>query len=90
MGIRMERTRELKASGWCRQERGEGVLATKWAREERSTGARRNDTPATGAAIRTSVDLFVVLMVDANVCAEITLAKTALSSCNHTLVSVLD
>ena len=26
-----------------------GGLATKSAREERSTGARRNDTPATGA-----------------------------------------
>ena len=62
----MERTRELKASGWCSQARKKGlhasdemtgvdknggvvVLATKWAREERSTGARRNDTPATGA-----------------------------------------
>ena len=84
----MERARELKASGWCRQEQGG---------ERRSLqgkgGRRAHDAtihPRRAQQIRTSVELLVVLMVDANVCAEITLAKTTLSSCNHALVSVLD
>ena len=77
--------------------KGERLVSTRTGGQRRSgqgkRGRRAHDAtihPRRAQQIRTSVELLVVLMVDANVCAEITLAKTTLSSCNHALVSVLD
>ena len=86
MGIRMERTRELNASGWCRQERG----ASDEVGKGREVDGRTTQRYTRDGRNKYTRVLSCSWFVDANVCAEITLAKTALSSCNHTLVSVLD